>query len=116
MQCSDKGHAQLPQERENVTAHSSAKDAIFELQARQIDIVNIQKARCAAIGFNILFREFKADAGWIRIAFRNVVDGQRDTGSLTKLRSDSFTQIGGKGGDTTPARQIIANKCNAADL
>ena len=115
MQGRDNRHAQLTQESENVTAHSSTVDPVFVLQTDEIDIIDIQKVGSAAIRFYVLLHEFKSDAVWIRIALHNVVNGQRDTCCLTKLRSDSFTQIGGEGSDAAPARQIITNKCNSVD-
>src|SRR5713226_417523 len=55
VQGGDYRHAQLTQEGQNVTAGSSAKNAIFVLQAHEVYVVDVQKVGRAAIGVNVFF-------------------------------------------------------------
>ena len=46
-----------------MAARAPAKNSIFELQANEIYIVDIQEIGGASIRLNIFFRQFKSNAG-----------------------------------------------------
>ena len=98
-----------------MAARPPAEDAVLVLQAHEVDVVDIQEVGGAAIGVDILFRQFKANAGRIGVAGFDVVDGQRDAGGLAVFGGDGLAQIGGEGGDAALARQVVADERNAAD-
>lgn len=94
---------------------ASAEYAVFVLQANNIHIVDIKEVGCPAIRFDILFREFETDAVGVLVTFSCVIDGNGDTGYAFIVGRNCFTQIGGKGRDAAPSRQIVANESYAAD-
>ena len=58
----DNRHAQFAQQSQDVAAGPAAENAVLMLQADEIDIVDIQKVGGTAIRFNVLLREFEANA------------------------------------------------------
>ena len=111
----DDGHAQFAQEGQDVTARPPAEDAIFVLQADEVDVVDIQEVGGAAIRVNILLRQFKANAGRIGVAGLDVVDGQGNAGCSLVFGGDGLTQVGGERGNAALARQVVADEGNAID-
>ena len=115
MQSCHNGHAQFTQQGENVAARPPAKNSIFELQANEIDVVDIQEIGGASIRLNIFFRQFKSNAGRVSVAAFDVVDGQRDARGVAVFGGDGLAEIGGERGNAALARQVVTDKRNPAD-
>ena len=111
----DDRHAQIAQQRQDVAAGPAAKNAVFELQADQVDAVDIQKIGGAAIRLEVFFRQFEAHPRRIGVAAFDVVDRHGDAGRVAMLGGDRFAQVGGKRGDAALARQVVADKGDAID-
>ena len=98
-----------------MAAGAPAEDAVLVLQAHEIDVVDVQEVGGAAIGVDVLLRQFEADAGRIVVARLGVVDGQGDARRLDALDGDGLAQVGREGGDAALARQVIADEGDAFD-
>jgi hypothetical protein len=96
-----------------MTTGPPAKNAELMLQADKVDIVDVQEISSTAIRFKVPLRKFKSNAAWILITIIGVVDWQGNTGCPLIGSSDCFAQIGGECCDAAPAREIIADECNA---
>jgi len=59
VQCCNNRHPQITQESQDVASGLSTEYPILELQAYQIDIVDVEEVGCAPVGVNVLLREFK---------------------------------------------------------
>ncbi len=84
------GMRKFAQQRENVAARSPAEDAVFELQADHIDVVDVQEVGGAEIRIDVLFDELEAHAGRIVVALFRIVDGQRDARRAAVFVRDGF--------------------------
>jgi len=93
-----------------MAAGPAPENAVFMLQADQIDIIDIQKVGGPTIGFDILLCEFEANATGILVPIGRVIDRQSDAGRLLLIGGDGLAQIGGKGRDSASARQIVADE------
>jgi hypothetical protein len=98
-----------------VAAGPSAEDAIFVLQADEIDIVDVQEVGSAAIRVDVLFRQFETHTRWIGVTLFGVVNGQGNAGGARIFGGDGLAQVGGKRGNATLARQVVADKGDALD-
>ncbi len=98
-----------------MTARTPTEDAIFVLQAYEVDVIDIQKVGGAAIRVDVLLCQFKSNAGRIGVAGLDVVDGQGNARCVTVFGRDGFAQVGGERGDATLARQVVADEPNAVD-
>jgi hypothetical protein len=87
-----------------MAARPPAKNPIFELQANEIHIVDIQEVGGASIRVDIFFRQLKANARRVSVAAFDVVDGQRDACGFAVFGGDGLAEIGGKCGDAALAR------------
>jgi len=85
------------------------------LQGYEVYVVDIQEVSSAAIGINILLREFKPNAGRIGVTGLDIIDRQGNAGCVRILGGDGLTQIGGKCGDAALARQVVADERNAIE-
>ena len=98
-----------------MAARAPAENAVFMLQADEVHVVDIQEVGGAAIGIDILLREFKPNAGRIGVTGLDVIDRQGDAGCLMILGGDGLAQIGGERGDAALARQVVADERNAVE-
>ena len=73
-----------------MAAGAPAEDAIFELQADQIDAVDIQEIGGAPIGLEIFLGQFEAHTRGIGIAILDVVDRHGDAGRVAVFGGDGF--------------------------
>lgn len=96
-----------------MAAGPAAENAVFMLKTNEIYIIDIQKVSSTAIGFDILFRKFKANAIGVLVSIVGVIDRKGNACRILVLGGDRFAQIGSEGCDATPARQIIADECNS---
>ena len=98
-----------------MAARPPAEDAVFELQADQVHVVDIQEVGGAPIGLDIFLRQLKANTRGIGVAVFDVVDRHGDAGRVAVFGGDRFAQVGGKRGDAALARQVVADKGDAID-
>jgi hypothetical protein len=98
-----------------VASRASAENAVLMLQRYEFDVVDVQKVGGAAVGINVLLREFKPDAARIGVTGLGIVDRQGDAGGLRILGGDGFAQIGCKRGDAALTRQIVADEGDAVE-
>jgi hypothetical protein len=103
-------HAQLAQERQNVTAGRTAEDAVFVLQADEIHIVAVQEIRGPPVRGWVILHQLEAHARRIGVAVVGVVHGQGEASRLRVRGGDGLAQIGREGGNPALARQIIADE------
>ncbi|OGL39339.1 MAG: hypothetical protein A2043_01480 [Candidatus Schekmanbacteria bacterium GWA2_38_9] len=98
-----------------MAACQPAEDAIFVLQAHEVNVVDIQKVGGAVIRVNIFLSQLKPNAGRIGVTSLDIIDRQGNAGCLTILGGDGLTQVGSKCGDATLARQVVADECHAVN-
>src|ERR671930_1210263 len=108
-------HAQFAQQGENMAAGPPAENAILELQAHEIYIIDIQEVGGATIRIDILLGELESDPGWVSVAAFHVVNRHGDARCVAVFGGDGLTQVGGKRGNTALARQVVSDKRNTAD-
>lgn len=93
-----------------MTPRPPAEDAVFVLQAHEVNVIDIQEISSAAIRLNIFFNEFKPHPGGISVTGLEVVDRHGDARRFAIFGGDSFAEVGGKGGNAALARQIVTNE------
>src|SRR5690242_6662979 len=114
MQGGDHRHLQPAQEFQDVSARGSAKNAVFVLQAYEVNVAEIQEIRCLAVGSNLILGKFEPDPGRVGVAFWGIVDGKREEFGGAEFRVDRVAQVGREGGDTALPRKVVADDGDAA--
>ena len=115
MEGRDDRHAQFAQEGQDVAAGLPAEDAVLELQAHQIDVVDVQEVGGAPVGVDVLLGQLEANAGRIVVAGLGVVDGQGDARRFGICRGDRLAEIRGERRDAALPRHVVADKGDAPD-
>src|SRR5664279_1632393 len=95
-----------------MSASASAKDAIFMLQADQIDIAKIQEVGGMPVGIEVILRQCESDSGGVGITLLGVVNRQCQELSRAKFRMKGITQVCCERGDSTTSGKIIPHDCD----
>ena len=111
----DDRHAQVTQKCQDVASRFSTEYSVLELEADQIDIINIEEVSSAGVRKDVFLGEFKANPARIRVAGFRIVDRQGNTRGLNVRRSHRLAQIRCKRGDAALPRKIVADECNSVD-
>jgi hypothetical protein len=99
-----------------VASRFAAEDAIFMLQANDINVIHIKVIGGAPVGVKIVFSQFEAHSLWIIVAFSNVIHRQSKAVRFWKLGGHSLAQIGSEGCDTTLPWGVVTNKGNLVNM
>ena len=116
VQRGDDGHLQFAQQRQHMTARRPAENAELMLHANHVHVGDVEEIRRAQVGRQVLLHNLEPHFRRIIVAARQVID--RDDQALhgRKLRRHGAAQIGCKRGNAAFPRQIIAEKCNFANV
>ena len=90
-----------------MTAGGSAVNAKLVLDRDYLDIIDVEEVSRAPIGIEFLFVDFKSYLSRIIITFRSIIDCAHHALALRVLRSNSFTNVRGKGSNAALTRKMI---------
>src|SRR5271157_4820934 len=96
-----------------MSASASAKDAIFVLQADQIDIAEIQKVGGVPVGIEIILRQGEPDSGGVGITLIGIVNGECQELNRAKFRMNRVTQVCCERRNSTTSGKIIPHDCDS---
>jgi hypothetical protein len=91
-------HAQVAQQRQHVAARLAAEDAVFVLEAEDVDPAHVQEVARAAISGEIALRDFEAHALAVSVAFAGVVHRQHRAIEIGELGRNCGRQVGRESG------------------
>ncbi len=106
----DDGHAQFAQQPEEVAADRPAENAVFVLDADDIDVGDIKEISGAKVGGEVLLGDFESHFRRIIVTFGEIVDRGDQTFDIGKFGGDGRPQVAGKSGNAAFARGIIGEE------
>jgi hypothetical protein len=99
-----------------VTPGGPAVDPEFVLHADDVHVSDVEEVRGALVGRQVLLFDLEPNDVGIVVSALDVVDRDGDALASRVFRCDAREQIGRERGDAALARQVIAQKGDAANL
>ena len=90
-----------------MTSGGSAVNAKLVLDRDYLDIIDVEVVSRAPIGIEFLFVDFKSYLSRIIITFRSIIDCAHHALALRVLRSNSLTNVRGKGSNAALTRKAM---------
>jgi len=91
VECRHQRHLQFAKEREDISAGSASKDAIFMLQANNVVTVEVEKLRGLLIGCEFLLFQLQSNLLRIFVARVRIVDRNCKQAAFTKFGGQRVT-------------------------
>jgi len=91
-----------------MAAGPAAEDSVLMLHTHDVDGVDVQEVRSAAVRCDVALADLEADPCRVCVTLSSVVHCKREAVELGKLGGDGVAEIGRERGDAALARQVIA--------
>src|SRR5216684_355770 len=95
-----------------MASRRSSENAVFMLQADEIDAIDVEKIRRSTVGSRIALFDLEPDPRRISVTLFAIVDGHGEATSVRQLARDRFAEIRGESRDAASPRQVITDKRN----
>jgi hypothetical protein len=116
MQGGDYRHPEISQQRQQMAAARASKNSELVLQAKNINVYEIQEIRRPPVCGDILLGNFETDFGRVIVSLGVISHGDYRALQVGVLGGDCFAQIRCESGNSTLPRNIIRQKCNLSNV
>ena len=116
MERRDDRNTQIAKQGQNKASRWPSVDSVFVLERYHVGVAEVQVIGGPAIGFEIILAELESYFTWIIVAFGQIIDWHHKTLGRRKLLRDRPAQVVSERGNSTFARQIIAQEGDLFDF
>ena len=100
-------HVYVAQKSQKMAAGRPPVDAKLVLDRDYLDVIDVEEVSRAPIGIEFLLVDFKSHLSRIIITFGSIIDCAHHALALWVLRSNSLTNVRGKGSNAALTRKMI---------